>query len=168
MKSLLFNRLNTKRGEDEKFECQICSDIIETKDFIPLFSCEHLFHKECLSKYIETQLEVKKFPIFCPNEECKKEIDERDLEDILSSALFSKYNKFRMESFIESKSDEFSCCPTADCKYIFFYDKADGTNFECPMCKKNYCLTCKCIYHKGQSCAEYRISNQHTVIESLG
>jgi hypothetical protein len=152
-----------KSKETLSIECGICADAIEEKDIFPMYLCTHLFHKECIARHIETQLQNKKFPIMCPNEECKQEIDERDIEDFLSKETLSKYKTFRLSSFIEANSDEYSCCPTADCNYIFFYEKDTDSNFECPMCKKQYCLSCRCPYHQGQTCAEYKITNEHTV-----
>ena len=152
-----------KIKQNLKVECGICADTIQEKDIFPLYLCTHLFHKECIAQHIETQLQNKKFPIMCPNEECKQEIDEQDIEDFLSKDSLNKYKTFRLSSFIEANSDEYSCCPTADCKYIFFYEKDTDSNFECPICKKQYCLSCRCPYHQGQTCAEYKITNEHTV-----
>lgn len=51
-----------------------------------------------------------------------------------------------------------SWCPTAGCTAVFEFDEALD-NYRCPACKKHYCLKCRCQYHTGMSCAEYRITN---------
>ena len=35
-----------------------------------------------------------------------------------------------------------SWCPSAGCKYVFYFNEAD-TEFACPLCSKVYCLKCK-------------------------
>lgn len=55
--------------------------------------------------------------------------------------------------------DTISWCPTANCQYMFFFDKDDGIQFECPECKKQYCLNCRCQWHHGQTCKQYQITH---------
>jgi len=41
------------KEEDLKFECQICMTQIENdKETFPLTNCEHIYHEECLKKYL--------------------------------------------------------------------------------------------------------------------
>ena len=54
-----------------------------------------------------------------------------------------------------------SWCLTPDCPFVFTYDE-DIKEYKCPVCKKHYCLNCKCIFHHGQSCGEYRVNNTYT------
>jgi hypothetical protein len=39
---------------------------------------------------------------------------------------------------------------------VFFYDKdRDGTRFDCELCNKSYCLTCKVEFHEGVKCEDF-------------
>lgn len=59
------------------------------------------------------------------------------------------------------KNDKFvSWCPTPGCTAVFSHE-GDLDNYRCPVCKKHYCLSCRCEYHRGQTCAEYRISHSY-------
>lgn len=51
-----------------------------------------------------------------------------------------------------------SWCPTADCRHCFFYTEEDGTRFECPVCKKDYCLKCRVEWHNNMTCKEHEIN----------
>lgn len=57
--------------------------------------------------------------------------------------------------------DSISWCPTADCGYMFFYEKDDDPRFRCPECHKEYCLNCRAEWHTDMSCKEYQISSTH-------
>lgn len=35
-----------------------------------------------------------------------------------------------------------SCCPTADCGYVFVWEKGDSSDFGCEKCKKRLVLYC--------------------------
>lgn len=49
-------------------------------------------------------------------------------------------------------------CPTAGCTAVFSFDE-ELDNYKCPACQKHYCLRCRCDYHYGMTCAEYKINN---------
>lgn len=58
--------------------------------------------------------------------------------------------------------DSISWCPTANCEYMFFFEKDDEVRFQCLECKKEYCLNCRVDWHKDMSCKEFKISNTHS------
>ena len=66
-----------------------------------------------------------------------------------------------MKFYGETHSDV-TWCPTADCQYMFVYEEGDPPQFNCPICFKVYCMKCKCEWHDGMSCAEYRINNTYS------
>jgi hypothetical protein len=67
-----------------------------------------------------------------------------------------------MKHLFETNNDQYSCCPTANCEYVFFFDSKDPSDFLCPICKNRYCLSCHSAYHDKMTCKEYQITNTHT------
>jgi hypothetical protein len=55
---------------DEENECKMCFDVME-KDLCMLWNCEHAFHKECVQRYLEAEIDQSKCPITCPLQNCK-------------------------------------------------------------------------------------------------
>lgn len=51
---------------DKNIDCPICYDSSKNEEFNKIFiklnKCNHIFHKECIEKYIE----IKKYNIVCP------------------------------------------------------------------------------------------------------
>ena len=45
-------------------------------------------------------------------------------------------------------------CPTPDCFLVFI--KVNGQiDFECPICKKDYCMECRTSKHVGKPCKKF-------------
>jgi len=70
-------------------------------------------------------------------------------------AVLEKYNEQVFRTFIEDHSDSYSCCPTADCQYMFFFNPGDY-DFNCLQCHKRYCLNCRVEFHEGSTCEKYQ------------
>ena len=51
--------------------------------------------------------------------------------------------------------EDTSWCPTPGCRVVFAFDAA-LTEYKCPTCLKHYCLSCKCEFHTGVSCEDYK------------
>ncbi|KAL4439319.1 hypothetical protein ABPG74_016982 [Tetrahymena malaccensis] len=153
--------LQSKQLEDENdWNCEICYENMISSSYLSL-SCDHTFHKKCLSQYFNTQISQKKFPINCPSTNCNLHVKQLDLKEVLSTNEFQKYETFCLQNYIDSNQDEISWCLTPNCEYAFIL--ASGQyNLDCPKCMKSYCLNCKCEYHKDQTCSEYKISKNFT------
>ena len=41
----------------------------------------------------------------------------------------------------------------------FEFRKGDDPQFTCKQCAKTYCLNCRAVFHKGQTCEEYKIAS---------
>ena len=146
---------------DQNIECQICltSLFSENQEVWGLVNCQHCFHKTCLNPYLESEISQKKFPIKCPMEYCKAEIQNEDLMENLEKEALEKYWEFTLKNYVELHGDELSWCPTADCNYAFIFDK-EIYLLHCPKCMKSYCLNCRVEEHKGMSCKEYQINSK--------
>jgi hypothetical protein len=75
----------------------------------------------------------------------------------IDGELKEKYLKFTFNKYVESNTGSVSWCPTAGCTAVFEFDEALD-NYRCPNCHKHYCLKCRCEYHTGMSCAEYKVN----------
>ncbi|CAD8127706.1 unnamed protein product [Paramecium sonneborni] len=150
-----------KQEQDElnnQVQCNICLEVIELAEMATL-QCFHIYHQKCLNQYCTTQIEARQFPLICPTVECKKNMIYSDLTEVLDDQKLIEFHQYTFKQYVESHGDEYSWCPTPDCKYVFI---ADGTQFNCPSCTKSYCLQCKIEYHHGYSCQGYKelIQNQ--------
>jgi len=124
-------------------------------DFIQSLSCQHEFCRNCLEEYFKNALKSRELPFVCPAMNCKKEVIDSDLLLLLDSKTLEEYSNCSLSKFIEDHSDTYSCCPTPDCSYLFFFNQGEY-DFECPKCKKRYCLKCQVNYHTGSTCEAYR------------
>lgn len=149
------NKRVKDKEEINATECEICLDKIDIKDLMPLDRCGHLYHPKCLSRYFETEIDARRFPLSCPT--CRDEVSALDLKVVLSKAALKKWEDYSFKKMVEANPKDFSFCPTPDCPYVFIWEEDEKDNhFHCPECKNDYCLNCRCKYHEGKTCAEYR------------
>jgi len=126
-------------------------------DFLQTLSaCTHEYCRDCLIHYISDKIVTKSFPIVCPNPDCKQEISVYDMELLLDEKMMKKYEEFILSNTIEANPEIYSCCPTADCGYVFVWEKGDSSDFLCLKCQKRYCLTCRADFHVGSTCEQYQ------------
>lgn len=152
-----------KVEEEKKAECEICFDQIDKPDIILLDNCEHLYHPQCLLQHFGNMIDERKLPLNCPS--CRIEVTAADVKRFLPPELIRKWEDHSFQQMVDSNPKDYSYCPTPDCPYVFIWEEGKDSNlFECPHCKNVYCLNCKCKYHKGQTCKEYRKSKGFTVI----
>jgi ariadne-1 len=146
------------KQNEEGIDCAICMDNLYSQPIQSLEKCGHIFHEQCMSGYFKTQIDDKKFPLTCPDGECKQELVIADLREILDKTYQNKWSDYTLNNFIETHNTDMYWCPTPDCKYAFV--KADGEHrFLCPSCKQEYCLGCGVKWHKNQTCAEYKVTH---------
>ena len=112
---------------------------------MPLRSCEHIFHKECLEDYIKSQIADLKLHISCPEASCGTQLAQVDIKACITKDHFERFEKLMLDEAVGNLSDIF-WCPTADCKYAF--DPNGQNELRCPFCKIHYCLLCRNKWHK--------------------
>lgn len=138
-------------NQPAEVECVICKEPFSIADYIPLSSCNCIYCLTCFNTYLKTCIEARRFPIKCA--ECQVEIDDSDITSRIDLNLHKNYLDFRLAAFIQLSPDEYSCCPTADCKNVF---SPNGQSYySCQICRKEYCLKCKVAYHTGFTCEAY-------------
>jgi pSer/pThr/pTyr-binding forkhead associated (FHA) protein len=139
-------------GKEEK-TCELCLDDLPFDEFQG-FECNHEFCRGCIYGYIKSRMDGKNLPIPCPK--CQKEVGPNDLQLCMDEVEFHKYQQILTDLLLENNPQQYSCCPTPNCDYAFFYLPGDKTDFLCPTCGKWYCLQCHVNYHSGVTCEKYQ------------
>jgi len=129
-----------KKKEDQQMNdimCSVCLSALLEEDFIPLQACDHMFHTNCFSEYLKSEIHSRHFPIKCPSN-CGQEISQMDMVQVLDQDLVSKFYDYSLQKYVSSHADEISCCPTPNCTYAFVQDQGedDENVLHCPLCKK--------------------------------
>ena len=148
--------------------CLFCSEeynMAGPSNYFPKCGC--ILHKKCFEKYVEINVNENTLPIHCPS--CNNDIEPNTIEECLknidpSHQLLKKYEKFNLEKLLINNKDEFSCCPTPGCEYIFFFDGSDP-HFKCPLCNKDYCIKCQDEWHTGVNCDQYKKSKDVNLLD---
>ena len=122
-------------SEKNKPSCKICLDEVEYVDVFPLDLCGHIFHPACVNQYLETRITDKQIPIPCPLPECGREMSVLDVQSFADRELFEKFERFAFDLVVERNPNLFTCCPTADCPFVFEDEEARrDAPFTCPSC----------------------------------
>ncbi|ESO82757.1 hypothetical protein LOTGIDRAFT_109179 [Lottia gigantea] len=139
---------------NEEFDCPICFDIIPIGAGVVLRECLHMFCRLCLMGAVQHSEEAE---LRCPYQDekytCESSIQEREIRALVNKDL---YQQILHRSLVTAESQEIHSyhCATTDCVGWCIYE--DLVNFfECPVCKKENCLTCKAI-HEGMNCKQYQ------------
>ena len=133
-------------------ECVICIEKFPISDFIPFNNCACICDAACFNKFLDIEIQGRKFPINCPM--CKTEVSEQDIVQRVDTKARDNYFQFNFRKFVGEHSSEYSSCPTPDCQNVFIAE--NESHYGCPLCKKEYCLRCKVDYHKGITCEKYQ------------
>ncbi|KAL4473891.1 hypothetical protein ABPG74_022755 [Tetrahymena malaccensis] len=132
--------------------CNICCLSYQRDYFYTLDSCNHLFCKNCILKYLENCINTSQvLKIKCPDENCKVEFTDQILQKILDTKTFQKYQKFKELKIINS-DPTLKWCNRPGCS---FYCKI---NLNSPMitckCGHQMCFQCGNNWHEGKTCDE--------------
>lgn len=46
------------RPEDQKFECEICTDKFTVDGMLLLTNCDHIYHQDCMRNYVKAEIEA--------------------------------------------------------------------------------------------------------------
>lgn len=137
-------------------QCAMCLDDVEMEKRHALHGCKHEFCQECLVALFHNNIDNCQLPITCPEPDCRREVSLMyDLEVLLDGSSMEKFEQATLDQLIEKNPDEYSCCMTPDCDYVFYFSPGD-TQFECPKCGKHYCLQCKVEWHQDSTCKQYQ------------
>ncbi|CDW84022.1 ibr domain containing protein [Stylonychia lemnae] len=151
--------------EDNNLTCAVCLDDIVDDNILPLTSCDHFYHKECLESYFRVEIQDRRFPIKCPQDNCGKEIEIMDIQDVLAEDDLKKFDEYNFSKIVDQQED-LSWCPTPDCGYAFFFEEGNYEH-DCPKCGISYCLNCRVVFHKKLTCEKYQTQTKNKDQERL-
>jgi hypothetical protein len=89
--------------EDERL-CTICFCPVEFDDQMAILSCSHFFCRDCISKWIESRTNEGKIAgkfIFCPNDACRKPLEEAEIQKFASEEIWAKYQRIQTSHLVE-------------------------------------------------------------------
>lgn len=145
-------------------KCGICNDPVDEVEFLPLENCGEIFHYNCIHEYLIGKIRKSEIPVLCPTPHCKQEISMLDFRERLDSMEFKEFEDSSFWAFVAKNGDDFYCCPTAECPYVFEATEAEK-HFQCPTCAQEYCLNCRVRYHKRISCDKFKESKEGRKID---
>uniref|UniRef100_A0A7S3JR51 RBR-type E3 ubiquitin transferase n=1 Tax=Aureoumbra lagunensis TaxID=44058 RepID=A0A7S3JR51_9STRA len=153
--------------------CPICFCETEKEEAVSLRLCGCVFCQECITMYVRGKVkegEVLPAKLSCPaliqNKQCNVPLHQRDVHALLRNhnkdsdckeeSEVARYERLLLARTVELNSDQFACCPTAGCDFLFAYDR-EHRKLECPRCNKSFCLICRVApWHTGMRCEEYQ------------
>ncbi len=87
-----------------------------------------------------------------------------DLRTFVDPETRQKWDEYSFKKAVEANPEDYSFCPTPDCKYVFVWEgRRDSNELRCPICSKHYCLNCRCEFHTGETCQEHQITMKFSV-----
>eukprot|EP00696_Hemimastix_kukwesjijk_P000210 gnl/Hemi2/10295_TR3550_c0_g1_i1.p1 gnl/Hemi2/10295_TR3550_c0_g1~~gnl/Hemi2/10295_TR3550_c0_g1_i1.p1 ORF type:complete len:453 (-),score=-22.62 gnl/Hemi2/10295_TR3550_c0_g1_i1:133-1491(-) len=139
-----------EESKSDPKECKICLE--DSEGALTLEICGHSFHKACIEEYVQVKMNENKFPILCPEEHCKAELTNSDLEKILKFEDMQKFHRLSVAHFLNMNASVVFHCPTPDCAFKLFYAEPSQKEVECPLCLNTFCLACKEHSHPNALC----------------
>lgn len=131
-----------------------------------LENCSHIYCSNCLKFHAKACIDDNKFPILCPDPQCKQQLHQSNVESVLENQEeIQKYRDRQLKFYGETHAD-LSWCPTPDCRYMFVYEEGGPSRFDCPVCTKSYCMNCRVEYHEGYTCEQWKIEQKAQQINS--
>lgn len=75
------------------------------------------------------------------------------LRSVVPFAPFEALLESSFDTHVRTHPEELRYCPAENCTAVF--QPTTSALITCSSCLNCICTTCRCIYHRGQSCAEY-------------
>ena len=146
---------NLFAADKKTFECDICYNECEISTIAILQKCGHYFCKNCLQDYYKYMVNISGQiqKIKCPNANCKSEIENSDLKDLLNSDTYEKFKRLLL-NYEVGKSKDKKFCPYPGCEAIIHCENANQKKITCGNCHKDVCFQCQIPWHQGQSCKQ--------------
>jgi hypothetical protein len=77
--------------------------------------------------------------IKCPNTECKAEIEQKDLKELLDSDTYGKFKRLFLNYEVTKSSDK-KFCPYQGCESVIECKDKDQKKITCGNCHKDVCF----------------------------
>jgi len=150
-------------GESSRSSCGICFDLKTDLDMFKRKSCNHLFCVDCISRYVDSQLNNNVVKVTCPTPNCSAKLFPRHLQHILPKEFIDRWELAKYESKIALEQKTY--CAFKDCSVLLVNDNDMGevlTSCECPSCHRLFCAQCKVPWHAEMNCQEFHDLKRNT------
>jgi hypothetical protein len=147
-------------------ECSCCYDLKSVDKFVCCQS-KHFICEDCVIKHAQNIIyENASWKIKCINttQPCQSLYLEQVLKKILNPKIFDEYNRIKTKE--ETKyifsMEGFNLIKCQFCETYWDLDPNEPILY-CRECKKNTCLKCNELEHKGRPCDKERIKIEETL-----
>jgi ariadne-1 len=131
-------------------DCEICGDSLDSNNSCTL-ECLHVFCRDCLSRYLEVQVnEGKSLDITCMAFKCKGRVPDNLIRKFTSAEIYAKYTAFVSKSFVEDNPN-IKWCPRAGCGNAVKSDVKSISEAQCS-CGFKFCFKCNGEAHAPGTC----------------
>ncbi|KAK6329882.1 hypothetical protein TWF718_003308 [Orbilia javanica] len=169
-----FTLLNTYHADT--FECAICLSEVDRRyqpkgKIAP--GCKHpesLCCLECLKSMIDSAVRNAMWgDLKCPELDCQAALDSAAVKRYASETAYAKWEKFQLMKALEG-DEEFRWCPGENftCGHGQLHPERDSQpRIICSECDTHHCYSCRVIWHRGETCAQYQSSLATSQSEAL-
>lgn len=138
---------------DDCTVCNICYTTL-TPHLVMKLPCGHLFCRNCIKAYLTIEItEGRVLRIKCCDSECKHELNDMTIQDVIEMDLFNKYKKFKRTKEIEADPSA-KWCPNSLCGAVVYSDNILGQYLKCNLCETEICYLCNEEWHPKKSCEQ--------------
>ncbi|KAF3142872.1 hypothetical protein TWF703_000376 [Orbilia oligospora] len=160
----------------DTFECAICLSEVDRRyqpkgKIAP--GCKHAESScclECLKSMIDSAVRNAMWgDLKCPELDCQAGLDSAAVKRYASEAAYAKWEKFQLMKALEG-DEEFRWCPGENftCGHGQLHPERDSQpRIICSECDTHHCYTCRVIWHRGETCAEYQANLATSQSEAL-
>jgi hypothetical protein len=148
--------------------CGICYEEVTLPWSLPGDQHSHVYCRGCVLDYVNALVvEGKVDKIACPGVTCELVFHEIDVETLVDSVTFEKYQRFKLRNDL-MKDPNLRWCSEPNCTG-YMKGSASSPQMACPVCNSAHCFLCGSKWHPDQSCdqiqdKEYKAwANQHEV-----
>lgn len=175
------NKPNSREWVVGVGECPICFDTPEKPTRFSS-SCNDIYCASCLTDYINSATDTRKFPITCvgtardgsgsSNHLCNCSLELQYATAVLSPADLDAVFASSFTDYIRRRPEEYAYCPTANCSTVYTPTTATAAAFGsggvlgCVECQLEICTSCHVEAHEGMTCAEFQCSRRIEVREA--
>jgi len=144
-------------------ECPICIESAEPGLGYVIPECFHTYCIECLSSYVGTLIaEGRVLNIKCPTPHCESALSHLDVQKLVTSDLYSKYDEYTFLMALKTDQHVKWCANPKGCgNAIYRDDDAEDNKVTCDVCKYEFCFVCNEPWHINtcQDYQQWRIDN---------
>ena len=142
-------------------ECICCyNNELLDEDMLPC-TVEHLFCKECVKSYAETNISSCKYEFVCLEGKCEGKFDLATIKTVLNANMYSKLlRNLQSEEIKKAQIPNLESCP--NCFYAAIIDNPEEKVFFCrnPDCLRETCRKCQEANHLPLRCDEIEKKQQ--------